>query len=324
MYVLSALLRLQHSRARIYVRTADAAKYLFCRLCLRKKDKWHRLSALKYQSELGNGIRDALDILCGHPPAEEEDVKPAVQNMEIVIPEMEPNFRFDAHPQVKPDPDADPSTRTEPAPEAKPEVKKEVKPQVKPEIKQEAKPSSPKSPKYPVIKVEERDVIDLTFDEEDEEAPKAGPSRSPEYEPELPAPSSTPKTPDFSVFADDEEQATPLELLDCLNTDELADIAKQLKIKLRSKKVSALNVPIIQESDEKHPTSETSSLRASYAHLRLKAPLRSQLWGRGRAKTKTWSRAHYPSAPPRARNYSRANCPSSPSTPTRRNKTAYE
>lgn len=172
-YVLSALLRLQHARARIYVRTPDAAKYLFCRLCLRKKDKWHRLSALKYQSELGNGIRDAMDILCGHPPSEEEDVKPAAQNMEIVIPEMEPNFRFDAHPQVKPDPDADPSTRTEPVPEAKPEVKevkpqvKEVKPQVKPEVKPQAKPSSPKSPKYPIIKVEERDVIDLTFDDEE-------------------------------------------------------------------------------------------------------------------------------------------------------------
>ncbi|KAL1944729.1 hypothetical protein VTO73DRAFT_3159 [Trametes versicolor] len=237
-----------------YHRLPYAAKYLFCRLCLRKKDKWHRLSALKYQSELGNGIRDAMDILCGHPPSEEEDVKPAVQNMEIVIPEMEPNFRFDAHPQVKPDPDADPSTRTEPVPEAKPEVKevkpqvKEVKPQVKPEVKPQAKPSSPKSPKYPIIKVEERDVIDLTFDDEEEEAPKAGPSRSPEYEPELPPPTSTPRSPDFSVFADDEEQTTPLELLDCLNTDELADIAKQLKIKLRSKKRDVLIESILRSS----------------------------------------------------------------------------
>lgn len=271
-----------------------------------------------------------MDILCGHPPSEEEDVKPAVQNMEIVIPEMEPNFRFDAQPQVKPDPDADPSTRTEPVPEAKPEVKevkpqvKEVKPQVKPEVKPQAKPSSPKSPKYPIIKVEERDVIDLTFDDEEEEAPKAGPSRSPEYEPELPPPTSTPRSPDFSVFADDEEQTTPLELLDCLNTDELADIAKQLKIKLRSKKVNslAIYIYIIHQPDEIHH-SETSSLRASYARLRLKAPSRSQWWDRGRAKAKTWSRAHCPLALPRARNYSRANCPSSPSTPTRRNKTAY-
>ncbi len=285
-YVPFAPRRVQHTRARIYVRTPDAAKYLFCRLCLRKKDKWHRLSALKYQSELGSGIRDAVDILCGHPPVptEEEDVKPAVQDMEIVIPEMDPNFKFDAHPQVKPDPDADPSTRAEPVSEAKPEVKKEVKPNVKPEVKPQARPSSPKSPRYPVIKVEGRDVIDLTFDDEEEELPKAGPSRSPEYEPELPAPSSTPRAPDFSVFADDEEQATPWELLDCLNTDELADIAKQLKIKLRSKKVSASAIPIVHESDEMH-YSETTSLRASYARLPRKAPSRSQWWGRGRAKT---------------------------------------
>ena len=42
------------------------AQYLLVRLCLRKEDKWHRLSDLKYEKQIGGGdtIRKAIDELC--------------------------------------------------------------------------------------------------------------------------------------------------------------------------------------------------------------------------------------------------------------------
>jgi fanconi-associated nuclease 1 len=45
----------------------DAAKYLLIRLCLRKSGKWHRLSSLKYQHELGEEMATALETLCVYP-----------------------------------------------------------------------------------------------------------------------------------------------------------------------------------------------------------------------------------------------------------------
>jgi Fanconi-associated nuclease 1 len=42
----------------------DPAKYLLIRLCLRKPGKWHRLSSLRYQHELGEKIMTALEMLC--------------------------------------------------------------------------------------------------------------------------------------------------------------------------------------------------------------------------------------------------------------------
>jgi Fanconi-associated nuclease 1 len=45
----------------------DAAKYLLIRLCLRKPGKWHRLSSLRYQHELGEEITTVLEMLCVHP-----------------------------------------------------------------------------------------------------------------------------------------------------------------------------------------------------------------------------------------------------------------
>ncbi|KAI0362440.1 hypothetical protein OH77DRAFT_1515684 [Trametes cingulata] len=229
-----------------YHRLPYAAKYLFCRLCLRKTDKWHRLSSLKYQAELGDGIRDAVDILCGRAqpsPPPEEDVKPVVED--IILPDFVPTFRLDAGPQVKLEPDAEPEMRLDPIPEPEPEVK----PQVKQE-KTEAKPAgSPKLSKYHIIQEEDREIIDLTFDDDEDEQekqPEAGPSCSPVYEPA--SPSLTPRAPDYSVFADDEEQATLLELLDCLTTDELVDIAKQLKIKRQAKRRDTLIEDILRSS----------------------------------------------------------------------------
>ncbi|KAI0636683.1 hypothetical protein C8Q77DRAFT_1247200 [Trametes polyzona] len=222
-----------------YHRLPYPAKYLFCRLCLRKTDKWHRLSSLKYQAELGDGIRDAIEILCGHPPStSEHDVKPAVHEIGANLPDLDPTFRL---PQVKPDPDAEPEAC---APDSEP------KPQVKQEVQQpQAGPSSPRHTAYPVIKQEEREIIDLTFEDDEEggEPQKAGLSQSPEYE-LAPTPSLTPKAPDFSVFADDEEQAELMELLDCLTIDELTEIAKSLKLKLKSKRRDAIIDDILRTS----------------------------------------------------------------------------
>ena len=45
----------------------DNARYLLVRLALRKADKWHRLSSLKYESELGKLITAAIVELCRNP-----------------------------------------------------------------------------------------------------------------------------------------------------------------------------------------------------------------------------------------------------------------
>ena len=62
----------------------DSARYLLIRLCLRKPGKWHRLSTLKYQHELGENIKVALDALCAaanqHPNEE-----PVVKHEELEI-----------------------------------------------------------------------------------------------------------------------------------------------------------------------------------------------------------------------------------------------
>ncbi|KZT27328.1 hypothetical protein NEOLEDRAFT_1110695 [Neolentinus lepideus HHB14362 ss-1] len=43
------------------------ARYLFIRLLLRKPAKWHGINTLKYQSDMGNSIHDALKDLCAGP-----------------------------------------------------------------------------------------------------------------------------------------------------------------------------------------------------------------------------------------------------------------
>ncbi|OSD08560.1 hypothetical protein PYCCODRAFT_1429618 [Trametes coccinea BRFM310] len=240
-----------------YHRLPYEAKYLFCRLCLRKTDKWHRLSSLKYESELGDGIVAAVETLCGRPQApapaaQEEDVKPAVDGINSILPDLEPRFRLPG-PPVKTEPDTEPHSLGEPAAFVKSEESSEVQDDVNPVLKTSA--TNPSS--FPVIMIEDREVIDLTFDDDgdeteveaevlDDKFAQAGPSASPVYEPSTP--SLTPRAPDFSVFADDEEQASLLELLDCLTTDELHDIARQLKLKTKVKKRDILIDSILRSS----------------------------------------------------------------------------
>ncbi|KAH9901518.1 VRR-NUC domain-containing protein [Cubamyces lactineus] len=224
-----------------YHRLPYPAKYLFCRLCLRKTNRWHRLSKLKYQSELGDGILDALNILCGRLP---EDVKPVVDTKAPIVPDFLPTFRLPDEPQIKPDPDVEMPALAEVTPPVEPEVKPQVK-DTKPKLKKKSAMPTP----YPIIKKEGYEIIDLTFDEDEDtakDAPVAGPSNSPVYEP--PPPSCAKRPPDFSVFADDEERADLMDLLDCLHTDELYDIAKQLKIKLKAKKRDVVIDAILRTS----------------------------------------------------------------------------
>jgi len=73
---------------------ADSAKYLLIRLCLRKPGKWHRLSSLKYQRDLGENITTGLEMLCACPtrPSVEEHVTKQEERevIDLTLDEMEP------------------------------------------------------------------------------------------------------------------------------------------------------------------------------------------------------------------------------------------
>ncbi|CDO73570.1 hypothetical protein BN946_scf185014.g40 [Trametes cinnabarina] len=243
-----------------YHRLPYPAKYLFCRLCLRKTDKWHRLSSLKYESELGDGIIAVVKTLCGRPQppvssGEQEDVKPLLEEQSFINPDLEPTFRL-PDPQIKSETDVEPDSRAAadvPTVNLRAEVDEDVKPVLN--------TSPAKGTNYPIITIDDREVIDLTFDGDDdgdgdeteveeeiadEKRLEVGPSTSRVYEPSTP--SLTPRSPDFSVFADDEEQVSLFELLDCLTTDELHDIAKQLKLKTKVKRRDHLIDSILRSS----------------------------------------------------------------------------
>ncbi len=198
----------------------DNVKYLFCRLLLRKTDKWHRYSSLKYEQELGaDGILVAMQSLSqkrkDSVDQEHDDVKPKLEDLNINIPDFDP--------QIVKLPDED------------------VKPKLEPvEAALEAEASEPaEKSKHPGP-----EIIDLTLDEVDE-PPQAGPERpSPAIEPpssSTPSSQNSTQVVDYTVFADDEEQAELFELLDCMTTPELDDLAKQLKLKRTGvKRVSIL------------------------------------------------------------------------------------
>lgn len=183
----------------------DNVKYLFCRLLLRKTDKWHRYSSLKYEQELGaDGILAAMQSLSRRRKddvQEPEDVKPKLEDLNTNIPDLGPPIFKLEEDDIKP--------KLEPVETTLPEEASKASKQLAPEI------------------------IDLTMDEIDE-PPRAGPSSSPAIEP---PPSSEPSSQgsarisDYTVFADDEEQAELFELLECLDGSELNDLAKQLKLK---------------------------------------------------------------------------------------------
>ncbi len=209
-----------------YIHSAitDGAKYLFCRLCLRKGETWYQVSDLKYEAELGaEGILHAMNVLCCRLQEQpDEDVKPKIKVDDNSLPEFQPPQFCDT---VEVKPKVEPLETTIPSPTDIP-----LPPS------QESGSSTVEEPRR-----EGPEIIDLTADE-DADQPKAGPSRlSPEFEPPPPPsssiPPSTPRAPDYAVFADDEEQADLFELLDCLAMPDLEAIVKQLKLKPKAKRV---------------------------------------------------------------------------------------
>ena len=183
----------------------DNVKYLFCRLLLRKTDKWHRYSSLKYEQELGaDGILAAMQSLSRRRKddvQEPEDVKPKLEDLNTNIPDLGPPIFKLEEDDIKPKLESVETTLPEEA----------------------SKASKQPAP----------EIIDLTMDEIDE-PPRAGPSSSPAIEPppsSEPSSQSSARISDYTVFADDEEQAELFELLECVNQSELDDLAKQLKLK---------------------------------------------------------------------------------------------
>jgi fanconi-associated nuclease 1 len=68
----------------------DPAKYLLIRLCLRKPGKWHRLSSLNYQHELGKKFTTALEILCASPKHNVNAIKQEEQEIvDLTLDEMQ-------------------------------------------------------------------------------------------------------------------------------------------------------------------------------------------------------------------------------------------
>ena len=170
---------------------------------------------MKYEQELGpNGILAAIELLCqGKENAhrEPEDAKPKLEDINTNIPDTHPPFKLK-------------------------EEDEDVKPKLEP-----VEPSLPIQASEPLEKPEQSgpEIIDLTLDDDDE-SPQPGPSRaSPIVEPpstSTPSSQNSVRTTDYSVFADDEEQADIFELLDCLTTPELDNLAQQLKLRPKGAK----------------------------------------------------------------------------------------
>ncbi|KAH9832914.1 VRR-NUC domain-containing protein [Rhodofomes roseus] len=188
-----------------YSKLSYHARYLLVRLCLRKADKWHRLSALKYEGELGNNVRPAIAELCGKAHS------PAAGNASSVKAE------------VKVEQEAEPLSLSHEPPWDPAKIG-----QVDPAVKIEST--------EPKVKTEEPEIIDLTSGTDADELPQIGApplARKPREEFEQgPVPGSV-----HASFAEDESGATLRELLECLAVEELKATAKQFKVKGSSKDV---------------------------------------------------------------------------------------
>ncbi|KAI0748550.1 VRR-NUC domain-containing protein [Daedaleopsis nitida] len=196
----------------------SSAKYLFCRLMLRK-DTWIRLDQLKYQAEIGQeGILKAIETLCSPIQTVEPGVKVKVED-DNSFPDKAPSKKLFG------------ILKTEPKPE----------------------PSEPTNPSSPTLPQAQAPLLPCSSGDGDDQQPESGPSRSsPVLEPSPPPsssiPSSTPDSPDYSVFAHCEEEATTLELLECCDVKLLEELAKMLKLKPNSKKRDVLIESILRGS----------------------------------------------------------------------------
>jgi hypothetical protein len=156
------------------LRVPDRARFLLVRLILRKQDKIHRLSKLKFQSELGPHIPDAIRELCRGQKVR--------------------------------------------------------------------------------AKVKEREIIDLTGEEDDS-----------------PQEILVPLEPDLSYFAEDESSMSLDELFQCLSLDEINSVARDLRLNVhKSVSSHALSACNTQSTAFIVTDSVPYLLQISYATLRPK------------------------------------------------------
>ncbi|KAL5636850.1 hypothetical protein ACGC1H_000726 [Rhizoctonia solani] len=90
----------------------------------------------------------------------------------------------------------------------------------------------------PSVSSGEKDVIDLTLDSDDEDAcaPKCDVAGSSTHHGNAAAPSASPgSTSESVIFLEDTSIATPAQLLECLNVEELKLLGKRLKISSKTK-----------------------------------------------------------------------------------------
>jgi Fanconi-associated nuclease 1 len=83
--------------------TLDRARYLIIRLALRKAGKWYRLSALKYEFELGKSIPSAITELCQNTAQVQVDVKVKEEEPEIIDLTLDEDEVQPPIPQPKPE-----------------------------------------------------------------------------------------------------------------------------------------------------------------------------------------------------------------------------
>ncbi|TFY67939.1 hypothetical protein EVG20_g3751 [Dentipellis fragilis] len=253
-------------------------RYLLIRLCLRKSGKWHRQSSLKFESELGSvrKIVCVLRKLCGteveesvRKELEREAEKEREQERERQTNRREEREVIDLTLDDIADDNMELQYPTDDEREGT-----HVSSSVVGEEQPVAGPSNPRTPPVQMevdsvqIKREESEIMVYSQDT---------------YE-DL-------DTGDLSFFAEDESHAELVELLDCLTTDELKTLAKQMKIKAshrRSTIVAALlsssstqttlSFPVVDKKGKgKHKPKSNSSLKqstlSSFAIIKKKTQL---------------------------------------------------
>lgn len=223
-------------------RHVDAARYLLVRLALRKRDKWHRLSALKYERELGDPrcIVEAIDELCRFGRSTTANSCPQATHSGGMLVKIEESVSIGVQEEKG--------------------VLQELAAQRSKKISVKGQSTAATVKKPPVI-------IDLTLSDDDDLShdrniviPPSAPCRNipikieVEADPSdlfkdelMPPPMAPPPVPshpanlqpavpdepgeDLSFIARDDASMTLAELIDTLSTDELKEIAKAFKLR---------------------------------------------------------------------------------------------
>ena len=177
----------------------DHARYLLVRLCLRKTDKWHRLSALRYEGELGDNIRQAIAELCGKAVPPE--------------PQGPANAAANGQPSGS-------GMKTEPL---------HLTQELLPFSGVKAEPASMPDAPGLTAKADGPERNDVRMEADDAEQPGPASQVASVAAHEATVPPKDEKA--HIVFAEDESGASLRDLLECLTVEELKAVAKQFKVK---------------------------------------------------------------------------------------------